>query len=142
MCCPVIQEGWTKISSRCNQCGPLGTLGLADEADFMIVARMAYLYCVFTVLAQLQVRRLPVAKDTFMRLINERRRYIEGHCNASSCALRECRPKRSRREEEAIQAAAGVGQTRRISADQMERYGWTTATGDNTSTPIATPRPR
>ena len=54
--------------------GPLGQLGLADEPHDLLVARCAYIYCIYTIRA------------TSLRLLKERKRLIEGHC-AGVCAI-------------------------------------------------------
>eukprot|EP00973_Karenia_brevis_P029731 4102780-Karenia_brevis.AAC.1 len=44
MCCPHIQEAWHKFSRLHNSSGPLGMLGLADEPEEIIIARLVFLY--------------------------------------------------------------------------------------------------
>ena len=90
-CCPAVMEGWERCTGTVNTKGPSGFLGLADETNDLITARCAYIYCTYTVIVKLQVRRQPVDSNTFLRMVDERRRFIEAQSPAIAAALRTVR---------------------------------------------------
>ena len=90
-CCPAVMEGWERCTGTVSTKGPSGFLGLADEPSELITARCAYIYCTYTVIVKLQVRRQPVDKQTFLRMVDERRRFIETHSHTIAAALRTVR---------------------------------------------------
>ena len=91
MCCPHVQQAWTRFVRLHNDKGPLGMLGLADEDPAVVLARLAFLYCSFNVLAQLEVQQTAVAPSQFLRMMEERRRVIEARCQKVARALRQLR---------------------------------------------------
>jgi len=86
--CPVTAAGWEHCTRNTNSKGPLGVLGFSDEPKEFLTARCAYLYCMYTVIVRSQVKRQPICRSSFMRLIEERRRRIEVRCKRAAEAFR------------------------------------------------------
>ena len=70
-------QAWRIFSGMHNERGALGFLALADERPEIIRARAAFVYAAYTSISRLQTTGGHCDERTFMRLIQERRIFIE-----------------------------------------------------------------
>ena len=94
MCCPQVEEAWWCFAKLRNDRGPQRVLGLTEEAEEVTIARLAFLYCIYTIHANLRVRRVSVTVSTLTKVVAERRRHIEGRYKTTSHALSKLRKAR------------------------------------------------
>ena len=70
-------QAWKIFSGMHNERGALGFLALADERPEIIRARAAFVYAAYTSISRLQATGGHCDERTFLRLIQERRIFIE-----------------------------------------------------------------
>ena len=87
--CPCFHDAWMRFSGLPSPNGPLGFMCLADEHNAVIKLRMAFLFCVHSVLMRLQARSECIHADGLASAMRERRRFICGQSPEIRSAMQE-----------------------------------------------------
>lgn len=89
--CPAVYAAWENICGLTSPSGPLGFLCLASESNRVIKLRMAFLFCIHSVVMRLQATSDVSSTHSLVLQIRERRRFIPGVSVEVRSALREAR---------------------------------------------------
>jgi hypothetical protein len=89
--CPAVYAAWEDFCGLPSPSGPLGFLCLASESNHVMKLRMAFLFCIHSVILRLQATSDVASAHSLILQIRERRRFIAGESVEVRSALRETR---------------------------------------------------